>query len=826
MSQENKKIYILLQHHEDIYQALTHFFKEKNEYTILTHYDHVTDLISAQCIITDDFKLSVHSKQKLIFVPTFDENKEHYTIIQKILRLSDYNLFDNFETGLEIVDYYGLKNLLPDKNVYCSNEDFFTFDLKEEPTNLVFIDTIQNESQAKMVKNFLNTHQNVAVLSPLMKNYDFIKSINPSISYIVYMPSKYSFKQKVMMRYLYWIPQIKNKIQKNLTKNINKSLSKLHYNKIIYLFDHSQYTSSELVLCKKPIDYIMINPLYVGVKGFNKTLQLNKNYLMQKSNVINYNEDYITDVDHPETSMNQAVEFHMIRHTLKRKNGYYDLCLWIRERTLFQYPTRDLKLYLENRLVDSEIKLKSNGFIVKFKLSFNDLVNLPAQNKLYLQYINKQNIGFKKDIYFTARRFVNNEYLKSQIMNIDGKTSFYLRQSLKNRIYLTVRLHNRTDSFIENLKINIAYYISFLFKHKNVYLLYEKDSARYEESASVVYEKLIDMNYKQAYFILERSYPDINKINSKYRKHIIYKYTFKHYLYFFISRVFLGSELMVHAMELRIMNKHVLRKIYSTDIHNVFLQHGVMYMVSLDSASRKYFNPKKDGKGKFRVVTSSNEEARHFVELGGYNPEQIIVCGLPKYDRNILYPTADKIVIMPTWRVWEYNQATTDFSSTPYYKMLERIVSGIKEKYLDRLIILPHPLFYKAAMNNEFSLKKYMRFNVKYDELLRQTKVLITDYSSIAYDAFYRGSRVIFYWEELEQCLENYGENTKLMLNENNVFGDICYCKEDVSQVIDDNYDNPQKEVYKERYNHLVEFHDGKNTERLIEQLKQEKIID
>ena len=62
----------------------------------------------------NDFKLSVHSKQKLIFVPTFDENKEHYTIIQKMLRLSDYNLFDNFENKCEkIVDYYGLKNLLP-----------------------------------------------------------------------------------------------------------------------------------------------------------------------------------------------------------------------------------------------------------------------------------------------------------------------------------------------------------------------------------------------------------------------------------------------------------------------------------------------------------------------------------------------------------------------------------------------------------------------------------------------------------------------------------------------------------------------------------------
>ncbi|MDE6952249.1 MAG: CDP-glycerol glycerophosphotransferase family protein, partial [Erysipelotrichales bacterium] len=310
-----------------------------------------------------------------------------------------------------------------------------------------------------------------------------------------------------------------------------------------------------------------------------------------------------------------------------------------------------------------------------------------------------------------------------------------------------------------------------------------------------------------------------------YRYNIIYKYTFRHYLYFFISRTFLGSELMVHAMELRIMNKHVLKKIYSTDINNVFLQHGVMYMVSLDSESRKYFSPKKDGKGKFRVVTSSQLEADHFTQLGGYDENQVIVCGLPKYDRNILYPDADKIVIMLTWRVWEYNQATTDFESTPYYKMLQRIVSGINDTYREHLVILPHPLFYKSAMNCEFELKKYMQFNVKYDEILRQTCVLITDYSSIAYDAFYRGSRVIFYWEELESCLEKYGKNTKLMLNKDNVFGDICYSTKDIEQVIDDNYHLEQKKMYQERYNQIVEFHDGKNTKRLIARLKSEKII-
>ena len=76
-----------------------------------------------------------------------------------------------------------------------------------------------------------------------------------------------------------------------------------------------------------------------------------------------------------------------------------------------------------------------------------------------------------------------------------------------------------------------------------------------------------------------------------------------------------------------------------------FLQHGVMYMVSLDSESRSFFKPMKT-EGKYRVVTSSVEEARHFIELGGYDPETIYVCGLPKFDRNTLNEDADKIVVM------------------------------------------------------------------------------------------------------------------------------------------------------------------------------------
>ena len=36
--------------------------------------------------------------------------------------------------------------------------------------------------------------------------------------------------------------------------------------------------------------------------------------------------------------------------------------------------------------------------------------------------------------------------------------------------------------------------------------------------------------------------------------------------------------------------------------------------------------------------------------------------GLPKFDRNTLNEDADKIVVMPTWRPCEYNEARYDFT--------------------------------------------------------------------------------------------------------------------------------------------------------------------
>jgi CDP-glycerol glycerophosphotransferase (TagB/SpsB family) len=198
---------------------------------------------------------------------------------------------------------------------------------------------------------------------------------------------------------------------------------------------------------------------------------------------------------------------------------------------------------------------------------------------------------------------------------------------------------------------------------------------------------------------------------------------------------------------------------------------------------------------------------------------------LPKFDKNTLNDDADKIVIMPTWRPWEINMARDNFLETSYFKMIMKIYNSVPDNLKDKVIILPHPLIVNELKNLPKSITDTILMNVKYDDVLKQARILITDYSSIAYDSFYRGTRVIFYWEEKDFCMEQYGPSTKLMLNEQNVFGDYFYSTDGLTQSIEFNYNNPQSEEHKQKYSQIVTYHDGKNTERLIEFLKKDNII-
>ena len=132
-------------------------------------------------------------------------------------------------------------------------------------------------------------------------------------------------------------------------------------------------------------------------------------------------------------------------------------------------------------------------------------------------------------------------------------------------------------------------------------------------------------------------------------------------------------------------------------------------------------------------------------------------------------------------------------------------------------------MLHPRVEGNIFStdLAEYCTRQVSINKVLEECKVLITDFSSIAYDAFYRGSNVIFWWKGKSNHLGRYKVND-LMLREEFIFGDIVYNRFELANILERCYNSKQRGEFSKVYRGIVRFSDGRNTERLIEFLERD----
>ena len=435
---------------------------------------------------------------------------------------------------------------------------------------------------------------------------------------------------------------------------------------------------------------------------------------------------------------------------------------------------------------------------------------------IYLYFIDEYGFTFKRQFLSFEGPYdkkTDHELFYSEINTFDNHKIF-VYESWAGYLGLTYREKNVSDSIIQQKKIELAYnkYQKDLEEGKNEpsIVLFEKFCEKYEESARYVFEKLIDDGWENIYFILDKK---INRkgIPKKYRKNIISKYSFKHYYEFFNAMAFISTETMNHIVDLSVYNPLIRRRQMLDDYYFYFLQHGVSYITNL--GRRKDFKKGSGFRENSYVVVSSEKEAQHFVEDGKFDREDLIISGMPKFDHSIRNENADKILIMPTARNFEYSTIRDDIENSTYYKFSKKIIESVPEELKDKIVFIPHPLIMKVI--GKSNLERYMPKELNYDELLKDTRLLITDYSSISYDAFYRGSNVIFFWKEREMCIEKTGLD--FVLNEENTFADIAYDYETLRELISKNYNCPPNEENIRKFREIVEFNDGKNTERFLE---------
>ncbi|MFP7200028.1 CDP-glycerol glycerophosphotransferase family protein [Lysinibacillus halotolerans] len=296
------------------------------------------------------------------------------------------------------------------------------------------------------------------------------------------------------------------------------------------------------------------------------------------------------------------------------------------------------------------------------------------------------------------------------------------------------------------------------FRSKHIWLIGERKDTAQDNSSHLF--KYIRLNHKNvnAYYVIDFSSKDYHLI--KRYKNIVRFGSIKHTLYLLCSDVTINS--YVERPNMYTPEYVDILKYYPEFAKNkkVFLQHGVI------GVSRVNHVLHKNKLDYDLFITSSNYEKKHIISEFGYNENEVIVTGLPRWDNLDSKKIQKKVLLMPTWRSWI--QSSEELLTSEYFRTYIQLLKNPKlvetlKKHDCELVFFPHYQMQKLLSEEKINLDTRIRV-VKQGErpvqdLLNECLVLITDYSTVSFDVAYLEKPVIFYqFDYTEFYSKHYNE--------------------------------------------------------------------
>lgn len=302
-----------------------------------------------------------------------------------------------------------------------------------------------------------------------------------------------------------------------------------------------------------------------------------------------------------------------------------------------------------------------------------------------------------------------------------------------------------------------------LKKNKNIYLIGERGGNSVQDTGYLFFKKIIDEKSPDGFYFVTKN-ENYQKVERKYRKHLIKYGSFRHFVLFF------SANYLIYNDSLRDVFYHFKRLSYhridgSIKAKKVFLQHGIIGMTNI----QKYYHfdsMSERGEVPDIFCVSSEFEKKIIVNNFGHRNENVFVTGLSRYDYLEKSNSDNSIVFMPTWRLnmrWDKN---SDFSKSKYFKNIDGWLKSVKlnsylEKYKLNLDVIVHHAFSEKIKN--FNIKysdriKILTMNdVSVQEKIKKSLMLITDYSSVSFDFAYLKKPVIYWMFDKDAFLDERG---------------------------------------------------------------------
>ena len=192
-----------------------------------------------------------------------------------------------------------------------------------------------------------------------------------------------------------------------------------------------------------------------------------------------------------------------------------------------------------------------------------------------------------------------------------------------------------------------------------------------------------------------------------------------------------------------------------SNAQKIWLQHGVIAIGKITASKARLDQYDM-------ICASSKKEERLMVSELGIKPEVIKITGLARHDylreRVQSQLLREGILFIPTQRNW-----IGQFQETIYENLILSWVNSHKLsdiKNYARLKIWLHPGWHRQGMEGmgqRFEEVEYYGLDYDPQALISESKVLVTDYSSIYFDAAISGIPTVFYQPDREEYIARKG---------------------------------------------------------------------
>jgi len=364
------------------------------------------------------------------------------------------------------------------------------------------------------------------------------------------------------------------------------------------------------------------------------------------------------------------------------------------------------------------------------------------------------------------------------------------------------------------------------FRNRRIWLIGGNAGELYVDNGRAMYEYLRTKKEIETFWIVNKNAPVFNQIPGNK----LIKGSMESYLYFMNSEVVLFShslsaDIVPYLFAVPIINRFHYKPI------KVFLNHGTVGFKVRMAMNRKTekIAEKLVRSYDINICDSEYEKIIKRDKWWNIDEKKIFITGYPRYDK--LYEAEIKekeILFMPTWRNWIKSE-NLKIEDTEYFKNIIGLLTD--EKLNDFLkkqgIILNlyiHQLMHDYLGNfGNIGLGENVKLLSKDAEItkeLMKAKILITDYSSVAYDFYYLNKPIIFFQFDKEEYMSKVGSYVDL---DNELFGKGAYtvdeCVKDIIEISDNNfkYDEQTEKKSENLKEKFLKYTDKDNCKRVYE---------